>query len=143
MMRIVSSLLSMLLHPSSKHSESNLIIESLRPFLKHLILTQCEDIKFEWMTYRMIADNNDSKIMISDLAIFVDPISTTTFELFVMEVKKHGNLSNGNMEKDLVKLGKEMNLALDKLIQHKVKNPEVGLLVGGEFIYIVFFDSTI
>lgn len=64
MMRIVSSLLSMLLHPSSKHSESNLIIESLRPFLKHSILTQCEDIKFEWMTYRMIADNNDSKIMI-------------------------------------------------------------------------------
>lgn len=127
MMRIVSSLLGMLLHPSSKHSESNLIIESLRPFLKHLILTQCEDIKFEWWV-RMIADNNDSKIMIPDLAIFVDPISTTTFELFVMEVKKHGNLSNGNMEKDLVKLGKEMKLALDKLIQHKVKNPKLACL---------------
>lgn len=47
------------------------------------------------------------------------------------------------MEKDLVKLGKEMKLALDKLIQHKVKNPEVGLLVGGKFLYIVFFDCTI
>lgn len=83
----------------------------------------------------MKANNSDGKVMIPDLALYADPLSTINFELFVVEVKKQGNYSNGNLEKDLIKLGKEMKLALDKLLQYKVKNPEVpGLLVEGKFL---------
>ncbi|KAI9364655.1 hypothetical protein BD770DRAFT_151365 [Pilaira anomala] len=80
----------------------------------------------------MKANNNDGKVMIPDLALYVVSLSTMNFELFVVEVKKQGNYINGNLEKDLIKLGKEMKLALDKLLQYKVKNPEVPrLLVEG------------
>lgn len=73
--------------------------------------------------------------MIPDLAIFINPSSVTNFELLLIEVKKHRNYSNGNLEKVLVKLGKEMQLALNKLLTHNVKNPEVlGLLVEGKNI---------
>ena len=49
-------------------------------------------------------------------------------------MKKQGNCSNGGLEKDLVKLGKEMQLALNKFVAYKVENPVVtGLLVEGNF----------
>lgn len=78
---------------------------------------------------------NDGQLMTPDFVVYVDPISTIKFELFIIEVKKHGNYGNGNLEKDLIKLGKEMQLALDKLVLYKVENPEVvGLLVEGKSI---------
>lgn len=78
---------------------------------------------------------SDGQLMIPDFVVYVDPISTIKFELFIIEVKKHGNYGNGNLEKDLIKLGKEMQLALDKLVLYKVENPEVvGLLVEGKSI---------
>ncbi|KAI9246130.1 hypothetical protein BY458DRAFT_446946 [Sporodiniella umbellata] len=46
--KIVSSLLHVLLNFSSKQCESNLIIETLRPFLKNCILSQCKDTNHEW-----------------------------------------------------------------------------------------------
>lgn len=70
----------------------------------------------------------------------MDPISVTKFELFVVEVKKLGNFSNGHLETDFVKLGKEMQLALDKLIEKKVENLEVvALLVESKLILAIPF----
>jgi hypothetical protein len=52
-----------------------------------------------------------------------------------VEAKKQGNFSNGPLESDLVKLGKEMQLGL-KLIKTKVANPEVvGLLLEGSLLF--------
>ncbi|CAO3704078.1 unnamed protein product [Rhizopus stolonifer] len=113
--RIVSSLLNRILNLSkNKESESNLIIETLRPFIANCIISPCKDIKFEWITYRMLSYTNDGQLMIPDLVVYVDPLSTINFELFIIE------------------LGKEMKLAIDKLVVYKVENPEiVGLLVEG------------
>lgn len=128
--RIVSTLLNFFMNSGNKESESNTIIEIIRPFIYNIIISRCKDMKFEWMTYRMCPPSTHGQIMIPDLVIFIDPLSVTNFELLLIEVKKHGNYSNGNLEKDLVKLGKEMQLALNKLITHDVKNPEVlGLLI--------------
>ncbi|CAO3660894.1 unnamed protein product [Rhizopus stolonifer] len=70
--------------------------------------------------------------MVPDFTLYLDPLTLTKFDMFVIEVKKPGKISNGHLETDLVKLGKEMKLALDKLIEKKVKNPEIiALLVEG------------
>jgi hypothetical protein len=55
--------------------------------------------------------------------------------LFV-EVKRKGNHYKGNYVSDLVKLGKEMQIGINKLILQRVANPEVvGLLIKeGEYI---------
>ena len=53
---------------------------------------------------------------------------------FFVEVKRKGDFANGHLESDTVKLGKEMQIAINKLILRKVKCPEVvGLLVEGNF----------
>jgi hypothetical protein len=78
----------------------------------------------------MLSYTNDSQLMIPDLVVYVDPLSTI-------------NCSNGNFEKDLVKLGKEMQLAIDKLIIYKVENPEVvGLLVEGKSNSVLYLVIT-
>ncbi|CAO0796397.1 unnamed protein product [Mucor circinelloides] len=82
------------------------------------------------MTYRMLSSQDDYQLMIPDLAVYVDTVPNINFELLNIEVKKQGNCSNRSLEKDLVKLGKEMQLALNKLIIYKVQKPTVmGLLV--------------
>jgi hypothetical protein len=40
----------------------------------------------------------------------------TNYELFFVEVKRLGKFANGTFESDLIKLGKEMQVALDKLV---------------------------
>lgn len=68
--------------------------------------------------------------MIPDLALFIEPNSGTQYELFFVEVKRKGNHRNNHLKDDLVKLGKKMHTALNKLVEKKVKNPEVvGLLL--------------
>lgn len=50
--------------------------------------------------------------------------------LFVFKINWNSNYANGNLESDLVKLGKEIQLALNKLIMLRIKNPEVnGVLI--------------
>lgn len=86
------------------------------------------------MTYRMISYNNDGQLIIPDLVLYITPLSNINFELFVVEVKKHGNFSNGSFENDMIKLGKDMKLALDKMVAYKVDSPEViSLLIRGKF----------
>lgn len=83
------------------------------------------------LTYRLSLPS-DGQIMIPDLALFIEPNSGTKYELFFVEVKRKGNYQNNHLEDDLVKLGKEMHTALNKLVKKKVRNPEVvGLLVEG------------
>lgn len=82
----------------------------------------------------MLSSQDDCQLMIPDLAVCVDPVPNINFELLTIEVKKQGNCSNGSLEKDLVKLGKEMQLALNKLVVYKVQKPSaMGLLVEGNF----------
>ncbi|KAI9486922.1 MAG: hypothetical protein EXX96DRAFT_471779 [Benjaminiella poitrasii] len=84
------------------------------------------------MTYRMLSSQDDCQLMIPDLTVYVDTVPNINFELLTIEVKKQGNCSNRSLEKGLVKLGKEMQLALNKLIIYKVQKPTVmGLLVEG------------
>lgn len=73
--KIISSLIGVLLNTNPKISESNLIIDVLRPLIKHCILSSLKDVDHEWMTYRMVADNNEAKIMSPDLAVYMNPIS--------------------------------------------------------------------
>ncbi|KAI9247755.1 hypothetical protein EDC94DRAFT_685041 [Helicostylum pulchrum] len=76
---------------------------------------------------------SDQQVMIPDLVLFLEPYSAMNNELFLVEVKRKGNYQNNHLEDDLVKLGKEMHTALNKLILKKVKHPEVvGLKVGGK-----------
>lgn len=80
------------------------------------------------------------QVMIPDFALYLDPLSVVNFELFVVEVKKPENFSNGHLETDLVKLGKEMQVALHKLIEKKVESPEVvALLIEGKLILAILF----
>ncbi|KAG1046714.1 hypothetical protein G6F43_010812 [Rhizopus delemar] len=119
-------------HASKKESESNLIIETLRPFLNNCIIAPTKDTKYEWMTYRLVPTVGADTVMIPDFVLWVEPHANRNFEVFFVEVKKQGNFANGHLESDLVKLGKEMQLGLNKLLKRKVENPEVvGLLLEG------------
>ena len=79
--------------------------------------------------------------MIPDLTLFIEVNSTTNYELFFVEVKRKGKYQNNNLENDLVKLGKEMHTALNKLMKKRVRNPEVvGLLIEGNICCQVTFN---
>lgn len=140
-------------HVSKKESESNLIIETLRPFLNNCIIAPTKDTKYEWyvlltlnnklltifvlrMTYRLVPTVGADTVMIPDFVLWVEPHANRNFEVFFVEVKKQGNFANGHLESDLVKLGKEMQLGLNKLLKRKVENPEVvGLLLEGSLLF--------
>lgn len=46
--------------------------------------------------------------MIPNFTMYLDPLTATNFELFFVEIKKPGDVSNGHLETDFVKIGKEM-----------------------------------
>lgn len=86
------------------------------------------------MTYRISSYDNDGQLIIPDLILYITLLSAINFELFVVKIKKHGNFSNGSFENDMIKLGKEMKLVLDKMVAYKVNSPEViGHLIMGKF----------
>ncbi|KAG1466911.1 hypothetical protein G6F46_000479 [Rhizopus delemar] len=119
---------------SEQKHETSLIIESLQPFIFSCVISRIKDIKFEWMTYHLVPPSGhpNNQTMLPDLVLYADPISKMNYELFFVEVKRKGNFANGHLESDIVKLGKEMQIAINKLILRKVKCPEVvGLLVEG------------
>lgn len=67
------------------------------------------------MTYRLTALHNQIQLMVSDLVLYVE-LEGSRYELFVLKTKKPGSYNNGNLENDLEKLGKELQVALNKLI---------------------------
>ncbi|ORE02180.1 hypothetical protein BCV72DRAFT_252630 [Rhizopus microsporus var. microsporus] len=117
---------------SLKESESKLIIEILHLFINSCIITPTKDTKCEWMTYRLVPIVSIYTIMISGFVLWMEPHSETSFKMFFVKVKRQGNPSNGHLESDLVKLGKEIQLGLNKLVKRKVAYPKVaGLLLEG------------
>lgn len=85
------------------------------------------------MTYRLPALHDQIHVMIPDLVIYVE-LHGSKYELFVLEAKKPWNYNNGNIENDLLKLGKELQVALNKLIVFGVHNPVVpGLHIEGKW----------
>lgn len=86
------------------------------------------------MTYHLVpaGGHNKGVLMMPDFVLFIDPLSSMNFELLFVEIKRRGNFANGNQESDLIKLGKQMQVALNKMVLKKVQSPEVvGLLVQG------------
>lgn len=84
-------------------------------------------------------NGEDSQLMIPDLAVYIDAVANIKFELFVIEVKKQDNRSNESLKKDSVKLGKEMKMALDKLIFYNVESRIlIGLHFEGKNNYLSF-----
>ncbi|PHZ11633.1 uncharacterized protein RHIMIDRAFT_244120 [Rhizopus microsporus ATCC 52813] len=79
------------------------------------------------LTYHLVT--SDGQIMMPDFVLFIKLSSAISYEVFFMEVKRKGNHSNNTLENDMIKLSKEMHIALNKLVVKKVKKPEVvGLL---------------
>ncbi|CAO3629978.1 unnamed protein product [Mucor hiemalis] len=119
---------------SHQDGEAKLIIEGLRPFIMNCIISSIKSATFDWLTYHLLPHptHPNNQTMIPDFTLFMDPLSTMNFELFFVEVKRPGNTSNGTLESDLTKLGKEMQIALNKLVLQKVDKPVVvGLLIEG------------
>ncbi|KAG1502420.1 hypothetical protein G6F46_002929 [Rhizopus delemar] len=103
-------------------SETTLLIESLRPYLLNRITLQLKGIQGEYQELK--------QAMKPDLTHFINPLLSTNHELLFVEVKRKENYANRNLENDLIKLGKEMQIALDKLVMLKIKEPKVvGILV--------------
>ncbi|KAF7720915.1 hypothetical protein EC973_005775 [Apophysomyces ossiformis] len=141
--KIAAKIVSALVHrflaysepKNNNEQEATITIELIRPFLLNCIASQLRGIKFEWQISKNGPFTNHplNQTMIPDFVLYVDPISTVSFELFFVEVKRKGNYSNGHLESDLVKLGKEMQIAVNKLVLQKVASPEVvGLLIEGD-----------
>lgn len=84
------------------------------------------------LTYHLLppTQHSSSQSMIPDYVFFAEPYSEITFELCFVEVKRKENHYKRGYESDLVKLGKEMQISINKLILQRVANPEVvGLLI--------------
>ncbi|KAF7723503.1 hypothetical protein EC973_001878 [Apophysomyces ossiformis] len=97
--------------------ESRLIIETIRPFIQYCINSQI-DAKSEWMTYHLVPaeEHPGQATLVPDFVIYADPRSNMKHELLFMESS----------------FGKEMQIALNKLVLEGVSSPEVvGLLVEG------------
>ncbi|CEG70194.1 hypothetical protein RMATCC62417_06135 [Rhizopus microsporus] len=101
-----------------QEGEANQIIELLRSFLMHSWTSRLTEVKYEWLTYHLLppTQHSSSQSMIPDYALFAEPYSEITFELCFIEVKRKENHYKGSYEFDLVKLGKEMQIGINKLI---------------------------
>lgn len=85
----------------------------------------------------------DSQIIMPDFVLYTES-DTAIYELLFVEVKRRANNLNNDFESDLVKLGKEMQIALNKLIRKRVRNPRIiGLHVVGKYSNAVFLRITI
>ncbi|KAG1469379.1 hypothetical protein G6F56_003288 [Rhizopus delemar] len=123
-LKIISSMLFKLVDNRKTNNqtqgEATLIIENIRPSLSHCIISQLEGVKYEWQVQKYDPTlPSDGQIMIPDLTPFVEINSTTNYELFFVKVKRKGKYQNNHLANDLVKLGKEMHTALNKLVKKR------------------------
>ncbi|KAG1527497.1 hypothetical protein G6F47_012291 [Rhizopus delemar] len=129
--KIVTDMLPHLLYNSQslnhREGEAYLIIELLKVFFTNCLVSKLIGMKYDWLTYHLLPHPNHpmNQTVLPDFVMFVEPLSAIMFELLFVEVKRRGNKSNGNSESDLVKLGKEMQIALNKLMFQGVVDPEV------------------
>ncbi|ORY98245.1 hypothetical protein BCR43DRAFT_457584 [Syncephalastrum racemosum] len=73
----------------------------------------------------------------ADFAVYYPAPDDDIYDLVPFEIKSPNNLSDAEAESDLVKLGKEMKAALDRLVDLGLTNPVVGgVLVNGYAVSI-------
>lgn len=76
-------------------------------------------------------------LIIPGFVLFVEPYSSNPFELCFVEVKRKDSHAKGNNVIDLIKLGKETQIDIYKLILQRVVNLEtVGLFIKEGKIYL-------
>ncbi|KAG0183702.1 hypothetical protein DFQ28_001216, partial [Apophysomyces sp. BC1034] len=119
--------------PETIKYEATIIIDRLSCFMSKYIHHD-QHIKHEWSAYHLLPPpslEQERDTLQPDYVAYIDPISTMNFELLTMEVKRSDKQTN-KFEPDLVRLGKQLQTMLDKLIYAKVKEPVVaGLLIVG------------
>ncbi|KAI7853845.1 hypothetical protein BDC45DRAFT_585988 [Circinella umbellata] len=126
-------------HP--RKGEAKFIIETIKPFLKHLIIKNM-DVLTDWMTCHLKPSRHeiDQLTLIPDFVIYTEPYSSKNFEFMFLEVKKQGKQAN-MYASDLVKLSKEMKIGVEKLVKEGVEEPEeVGIVVEGIEVTIYKLD---
>lgn len=63
---------------------------------------------------------SDGQVLVPDFVLYLEILSTVNFFFSLCGgKKKKKNYRNSNLEDDLVKLGKEMQVALNKLVRNK------------------------
>lgn len=75
------------------------------------------------LTYHLVTPSG--QFMMPDFVLFIELSSAINYEVFFMEVKRKGNLSNNTLENDMIKLSKEMHIALNKLVVKKLRNQKL------------------
>lgn len=70
------------------------------------------------LTYQLA--NPGDKMMIPDFMLFAKLPSAIKYKVFFVEVKRKGNYNNNCLQNDVIKLEKEVHLALNKLVHKKV-----------------------
>lgn len=69
------------------------------------------------LTYHLVT--SDGQIMMPDFVLFIELSSAINYEVFFTEVKRKGNHSNNTLKNDMIKLSKEIHIALNKLVVKK------------------------
>lgn len=85
---------------------------------------------FKYLQYEDTKDNEQS--VFPDCVFYIHVDDKKNYELFFMEVKGYP-IKGNKKENDFVKLGKELHIAITKLVNVGVLGPVVvGLLVEGK-----------
>ncbi|KAI8381207.1 uncharacterized protein BYT42DRAFT_565680 [Radiomyces spectabilis] len=137
---ILSNLIKFL--PAKKsHQVETAIIDTVKAFV--ISSLNVDGAKGEWQTYHMpYVDSSSGKStsMMPDYVMYAQPTARTNFDLFFVEVKSWPNKGNKH-ETDTIKLGKEMKLGIDKLVNRSVEDPmTVGMLVEGCHVKTYYMD---
>ncbi|KAI7853854.1 hypothetical protein BDC45DRAFT_441612 [Circinella umbellata] len=85
------------------------------------------------MTYHLkpLERQTTQPTLIPDFVAYTEPYSDMNFDFMFLEVRKKGKQANV-YKSDIIKLGKELKIAVDKLVSEGVNNPEVvGINVEG------------
>ncbi|KAG2226897.1 hypothetical protein INT45_010176 [Circinella minor] len=111
-------------HP--KKGEPGFIIETIKPFLKHLVNNNV-DVLTDWMTYHLKPSGQQSE----QITLIPDFVVSSTKSKVQVPGFKDTKVPH-NLHSDLVKLGKEMKIGVEKLVNEGVEEPEVvGIVVEG------------
>ncbi|KAG2208188.1 hypothetical protein INT45_006294 [Circinella minor] len=113
--------------------EEDLIKRKLQ-YLINSMIGRIKDTSSSWSTYTMVPDEqiSNDEFYYQDYVLYNSKLSSMVkFELFVVKVKKM-RLSRNKYESDLVPLGKQLKIMIDKFVLHGVADlVAVGMLVQG------------
>ncbi|KAI8381205.1 uncharacterized protein BYT42DRAFT_613006 [Radiomyces spectabilis] len=129
--QILYNLVRILPAYDSHQVDSSVMAESLKAFVKSSLTI--DSAKGEWLHHRIPYVDNSTGMSTSlkpDYVMYTEA-GVTNFELLFIEIKNWP--SKGIKEEtDTIKLGKEMKLGIDKLVDEGVEDPmTVGMIVEG------------